>query len=554
MKVTGFVHKYGDNIDTDVIIPARHLNTSDHKTLASHCMEDIDASFVSNVKAGDIMVGGLNFGCGSSREHAPIAIKKSGISCVIASTFARIFYRNAINIGLSILECPEASKKIGAGDEVSVDFNTGIIANLTKQETYQAVPFPEFIKDIIHRGGLLSADSDNSTSTKSFSSNELSLTPSPTPAHTPACILKDKTNPVDIKRKKITIISGDGIGPEVIAEAVKILNKISSKYNHNFEYQTALAGGIAIDQTGQCLPDETIALCKASDAVLLGAVGGFKWDSLPVDQRPEKALLRLRKELGLFANLRPAILFDELSGSCPLKSETVEGGIDIMVVRELMGGIYFGEKGIKNVGQQRGAYDMEFYTEEEIKRIAKVAFNAAMERNKKVTSIDKANVLESSRLWRKVVSEVAENYPDVTLDNLYIDNAAMQLIKNPKQFDVIVTNNIFGDILSDEASMITGSIGMLPSASLSYGNFGMYEPIHGSAPDIAGQDKANPIATILSVAMMLKYTFNLVKEADEIEAAVKAVLAEGYRTGDIMSEGCKFVGTKEMGDLISSQL
>ncbi|MCQ4636580.1 3-isopropylmalate dehydrogenase [Anaerovorax odorimutans] len=353
---------------------------------------------------------------------------------------------------------------------------------------------------------------------------------------------------------KIAVVPGDGIGPEVIDQALRVLDRIGEKYNHNFEYTKVLAGGAAIDATGGCLPQETIDICKASDAVLLGAVGGWKWDTLPGDERPERALLGLRKELGLFANLRPAILFDELSEACPLKPEITAGGLDIVVVRELTGGIYFGEKGFKDTDLGPAAYDVEQYAEEEVRRIAIVAFDMAMKRNKKVTSVDKANVLESSRLWRRVVAEVAKDYPEVELNNLYVDNTAMQMILNPKQFDVIVTSNIFGDILSDEASQITGSIGMLPSASLAQGNFGMYEPVHGSAPDIAGQNKANPMATILSAAMMLRYTFGLSNEADAIEAAVKKVLADGYRTPDLMANGGKEMGTKEAGDLILAAL
>lgn len=353
---------------------------------------------------------------------------------------------------------------------------------------------------------------------------------------------------------KIALVPGDGIGPDVVAEAVKVLDKIGEKYGHKFEYKTVLAGGAAIDAVDTCLPRETVEVCKDSDAVLLGAVGGWKWDTLPGNQRPEQALLGLRKELGLFANIRPALLFEELADACPLKSEIIEGGLDIVVVRELTGGIYFGEKGFKDTELGKAAYDVEQYAEEEVRRIAVVAFDMAIKRNKKLTSVDKANVLESSRLWRNVVKEVAKDYPEVELSHMYIDNAAMQMVRNPKQFDVIVTSNIFGDILSDEASMITGSIGMLPSASLAKGNFGMYEPVHGSAPDIAGQDKANPMATILSVAMMLRYTFGLSKEADEVEAAVKSVLAQGYRTPDIMSPDMKLIGTKEAGELIRKAL
>lgn len=353
---------------------------------------------------------------------------------------------------------------------------------------------------------------------------------------------------------KLALVPGDGIGPDVINQTIRVLDKVGQVYNHNFEYTSLLAGGAAIDETGSCLPQATIDKCKESDAVLLGAVGGWKWDTLPGDERPERALLGLRKELGLFANIRPAILFDELSDACPLKPEIVEGGLDIVVIRELTGGIYFGEKGFKETDMGLAAYDVEQYSEEEVKRIAIVAFDMAMKRNKRLCSVDKANVLESSRLWRRVVAEVSKDYPEVKLENMYIDNAAMQLVRNPKQFDVIVTSNIFGDILSDEASMITGSIGMLPSASLAKGNFGMYEPIHGSAPDIAGTDKANPMAAILSASMMLRYTFGLSKEADSIERAVKSVLSKGYRTSDIMGAGMHEIGTREAGNLIIKEI
>lgn len=352
----------------------------------------------------------------------------------------------------------------------------------------------------------------------------------------------------------IAVIPGDGIGPEVINEAIKVLDAVGGKYGHEFNYTQVLAGGAAIDAAGECLPQETIDIAKKSDAVLLGAVGGPKWDSLPGDKRPERALLGIRKELGLFANLRPAIMFDELKDACPIRPEKVEGGLDLLVVRELTGGIYFGERGYKDTNMGKAAYDIEQYSEGEVKRIAAVAFDMAMKRNKKVTSVDKANVLESSRLWRKTVAEVAKNYPEVELENFYVDNTAMQLVYNPKQFDVIVTSNIFGDILSDEASMITGSLGMLPSASLAEGNFGMYEPVHGSAPDIAGTGKANPMATILSAAMMLKYTFGLSDEADAIESAVKKTLAAGYRTPDIMSEGKTPATTEQIGSLIAQNI
>ncbi|MDR0886947.1 MAG: 3-isopropylmalate dehydrogenase [Clostridiales Family XIII bacterium] len=352
----------------------------------------------------------------------------------------------------------------------------------------------------------------------------------------------------------ITLIPGDGIGPEVVAGAVKVLDKVAAKFGHEFSLTEKLAGGIAIDATGVPLPQDTIDAAKAADAVLLGAVGGPKWDDQPGSNRPEMAILGLRKELGLYANLRPAILFDELKDACPLKPEIIVGGLDILVVRELTGGIYFGEKGTKTVDGEEVAYDVEQYSVSEIERIARVAFEMAQKRSKKVTSVDKANVLESSRLWRRTVERIAKDYPDVTLDHLYIDNAAMQLVRAPKQFDVILTSNIFGDILSDEASQITGSIGMLPSSSLSDGGFGLYEPIHGSAPDIAGTDKANPIATIMSLSMLLRYSLSLAAEADAIDQAVETFLKDGYRTVDIAEDGKKVVGTKEAGDIIANYL
>jgi len=349
---------------------------------------------------------------------------------------------------------------------------------------------------------------------------------------------------------KIATIPGDGIGPDIIAETIKVLDKISHIYGHTFVYKEVLAGGIAIDKTGHPLPQETIDVCKASDAVLLGAVGGWQWDTLPGHLRPERALLGLRGALGLYANLRPAVLHKALKDACPLRPDIAAGGIDIMVVRELTGGMYFGDRGRKDTDLGPAAWDTELYATEEVRRIAVTAFDLARKRKSRVTNVDKANVLESSRLWREVVLEVAKDYPDVKLDHLYIDNATMQIIRDPGYFDVMVTTNMFGDILSDEASQITGSIGMLPSASLNNSGMGMYEPIHGSAPDIAGQDKANPIAAILSAAMMLKYSFGLSQEASVIDDAVTEVLDSGARTGDIMSDKMDLVGTKEMGRLI----
>ncbi len=353
---------------------------------------------------------------------------------------------------------------------------------------------------------------------------------------------------------KITVLPGDGIGPDIIAEALKVLDLIGEKYGHSFLYTEADLGGIALDRHGEPLPQVTVDTCKGSDAVLLGAVGGPKWDTLPGNKRPEAGLLGIRAALGLYANLRPAVIYGALKDASPLKTEIISNGIDIMVIRELTGGIYFGKRGRLDSEGGEAAFDTEMYNVSEIKRIAKVGFETAMKRGKKLMSVDKANVLESSRLWRQVVEEVAKEYPEVALSHMYVDNAAMQLVRNPAQFDVILTSNIFGDILSDEASMITGSIGMLPSASVGSSKLGLYEPIHGSAPDIAGQDKANPIATILSVAMMLRYSLDLTDEADAIEKAVQDVLNSGYRTADIASPGTKVVGTKEMGKILREHM
>lgn len=358
--------------------------------------------------------------------------------------------------------------------------------------------------------------------------------------------------------KKIAVIKGDGIGPEIVTEAMKVLDKVAEKYGHKFDYTQLLMGGCSIDVNGVPLTDETIAECKASDAVLMGSIGGntttSPWYRLPADLRPEAGLLKIRKELGLFANLRPCLLYPQLSGACPLKEEISAKGFDMLIMRELTGGLYFGARKTEEVDGVMTAVDTLSYNEKEIRRIAVKAFEVAMKRRKKVTSVDKANVLDSSRLWRKIVTEVAADYPEVELEHMLVDNSAMQLVRDPAQFDVMVTENMFGDILSDEASMITGSIGMLPSASMNETKFGLYEPSGGSAPDIAGQDKANPIATILSAAMMLRYSFDMTEEADAVEAAVTKVLEEGYRTGDIMSEGCKPVSCSQMGTLIAERV
>lgn len=356
----------------------------------------------------------------------------------------------------------------------------------------------------------------------------------------------------------IACIKGDGIGPEIVTQAQKVLNRVAECYGHEIVYTDVLMGGASIDACGVPLTDEAIAAAKASDAVLMGSIGGntttSPWYKLAPELRPEAGLLKLRKSLNLFANLRPALLYPELSDACPLKKEISDAGFDMMIMRELTGGLYFGERHTTEENGIRKAVDTLTYDENEIRRIAIKGFDIAMKRRKKVTSVDKANVLDSSRLWRKVVAEVAKDYPEVALEHMLVDNCAMQLVKDPAQFDVILTENMFGDILSDEASMVTGSIGMLSSASLNDTKFGLYEPSHGSAPDIAGKDIANPIATVLSAAMMLRFTFDLDREADAMEKAVKEILKKGYRTSDIMSEGCTLVGCTKMGDLLAAEI
>ena len=357
---------------------------------------------------------------------------------------------------------------------------------------------------------------------------------------------------------RIVTIPGDGIGPEIVREARKVLDKTGQVFGHKFHYTEILMGGCSIDAWGVPLTEEAVADAKAADAVLMGSIGGdtttSPWYKLPPNLRPEAGLLAIRKGLNLFANIRPAYLYKELSGACPLKKEIIGDGFDMVIMRELTGGLYFGERHTEEADGVLQATDTLTYNENEIRRIAIKAFDIAMKRRKHVISVDKANVLDSSRLWRKVVEEVAKDYPEVKLEHMLVDNCAMQLVMNPGRFDVVLTENMFGDILSDEASMITGSIGMLSSASLNESRFGMYEPSHGSAPDIAGKDLANPIATILSAAMMLRYSFDLDREAEAIERAVQKVLTEGYRTPDIMSEGCTRVGTVRMGDLIAERI
>ena len=351
--------------------------------------------------------------------------------------------------------------------------------------------------------------------------------------------------------KTIAVIRGDGIGPEIVGETLGVLDAVAVKFGHTFTYKEALMGGCAF---GVPLPDSSLETCLNSDSVLLGAVGGPQWDAQPSANRPERGLLKLREAMGLYTNVRPARMFSDLSAACPLRSDIAAKGIDFVVVRELIGGMYFGRHTTAEVNGELKAEDICSYSEHEIRRVAHVAFQMARKRRKRVTSIDKANVLDTSRLWRKTVTAVAEEYPDVELLHMYVDNAAMQIVRDPSQFDVIVTENLFGDILSDEASQITGSIGMIPSSSMGEGTRGMYEPIHGSAPDIAGQDKANPIGTVLAAAMMLRYSFDMAAEADAVEAAVDAVLREGWRCGDIMQGGGKLAGCREMGRLIREHI
>ncbi len=355
-------------------------------------------------------------------------------------------------------------------------------------------------------------------------------------------------------RKRIAVLKGDGIGPEIVNEALKVLETVAETYGHHFAYQPLDIGGAAIDKTGVPLPQETIDGCLAADSTLLGAVGGPKWDGMPGEKRPEKGLLGIRSAMGLFANLRPARLFPQLADASPLRADIVARGIDFLVVRELIGGVYFGAHTTETVNGERVATDVMPYAEHEIERILRVGFETARKRRSRMTVVDKANVLDTSRLWRAVAARMAAEYPDVALHYMYVDNASMQIVKDPAQFDVIVTENMFGDILSDEASMITGSIGMIPSASLGAGTRGLYEPIHGSAPDIAGQDAANPIGTILSAAMMLKYSFGLAAESEAIEAAVNSVLEQGLRTADMMRAGCTPVGCRAMGDAICAAI
>lgn len=426
MAIEGKVWRYGDNIDTDVIIPARYLNTFDPKELASHCMVDIDETFAKEVQAGDIMVGGRNFGCGSSREHAPIAIKASGIPVIVAASFARIFYRNGINVGLPLLEIGDDVEKIHAGDRLRIDLSTGRIEDLTTGDTFQAPPLPGFIQDIARAGGLVNYVKEKKRNDKEDHGH-------PRRRHRPGNHRRGRS-----RTEKIDEVCSIGL-----------------------EFTWKDAGGTAYDKYGTPLPEDTVETAKASDAVLFGAVGGDQWDHFAPDLRPERAILGLRKALGLYVNLRPVKVMDVLAEYSPLKEELAKG-TDLLIVRELIGGIYFGDKCESEIhnGVER-AWDLENYSIPEVERITRFAMTAARKRRSKVTSVDKSNVLATSRLWRRTVTKLAEEYPDVAVDHLYVDNCAMQLAIHPTQFDVIVTSNLFGDILSDEAAVLSGSIGML---------------------------------------------------------------------------------------------
>ena len=545
MKIHGRIWKYGDNVDTDVIIPARYLNMSEPEELARHCMEDIDPSFAAAVQPGDVIVAGENFGCGSSREHAPLAIKGAGVSCVVARSFARIFYRNAINVGLPILECPAAVEDAEKGHQLEIDLQAGQVRNVTTGQVYQAEPYPAFMTAIINAGGLVPYTRQHIQAGRS-------------PAHQPTNLpISQSTNPPIYQSTnpptppyRIAVLLGDGIGAEVIAEAEKVLRAVGQRFRHQFVMEQGLVGGAAMDVTGQPLPEATLALCTSAHAVLFGAVGDPKYDDPQAKVRPEQALLGLRKALGLFANLRPVWVHPALTAASPLRPELVQG-TDLIVVRELTGGIYFGQPRVE--GDER-AVDTMVYTRAEVERIAHVAFRMARQRRRKVTSVDKANVLACSRLWRSVVERVARSYPDVQLEHLLVDAATMHLLKRPRDFDVVLTGNMFGDILSDETSVLAGSMGMLPSASLGEGCFGLYEPIHGSAPDIAGQGIANPLAAILSAAMLLRHSLAMETEAQAVEAAVNGVLDAGHRTPDIAAPGQPVVTTQQMGDLVIETL
>ncbi|WP_221038815.1 3-isopropylmalate dehydrogenase [Gelria sp. Kuro-4] len=534
-KLSGRVWKYGDDIDTDRIIPARYLNTFQPEELARHCLEDLDPAFAGRVKRGDILVAGKNFGCGSSREHAPLALKAAGLGAVVAASFARIFYRNAINIGLPIFACPEAAEECASGDELELDPAGGTIYNKTKNVTYKAAAFPPYIQGILDAGGL--------------------------PAYV-RLRLAEKRKEARPPLARIAVLKGDGIGPEVVEAALLVLRQAEALAGRAlFSFREYAVGGAALDREGTPLPPATLEGALASDAVLLGAVGGPRWDNEPPERRPEKGLLELRRALGVFANLRPVQVSPYLSACSPLRREVVGAGVDLLFVRELTGGAYFGakERGEIRPGELQ-ASDAMVYTASEIRRVARLAFQLARSRAReagrrpRLTSVDKANVLATSRLWREVVNEVADAFPEVEVEHLYVDACAMRLVAAPQEFDTIVTENLFGDILTDLGGALTGSLGLLPSASLGEGGPGLYEPVHGSAPTLAGQDKANPVGTILAAALMLRHSLNLPAEAAAIEAAVAATLSAGIHTPDLALGAGTGTGTQAFAWAVAERL
>ena len=577
MIITGTAHRLGRDVDTDVIIPARYLNTSDPNELAKHCLEDLDPTFVDRVSPGDIVVAEENFGCGSSREHAPVALKASGVGCVVAKSFARIFFRNAVNVGLPIVECPDAVDAIQNGHVVSVDTQAGTVTNVTLGEVYTTEPYADFLAQIIEAGGLVArtqqtmaagdrttADStDKQAANGTFEGSSSSDLEASLPVGSSQ---PDSSRP----RYNICLLPGDGIGPDVMREAVKVLRTVERLFDVEFVCEEHLIGGCAIEATKglgpnnvTALPTSTLDAARTSDAVLLAAVGGPAWDDAQNGYpRPEDGLLGIRKQLDLYLNLRPVRTFEPLIGSSPLKPQLLKG-VDVVIVRELTGGLYFGEHAREDViipgrvTPLSKAHDVMEYDEFEIERVVRRAFEIARERPRKLLhSIDKANVLTTSRLWREVVHRVALEYPDIECHDMLVDNCAMQLVRNPAQFDVIVTENTFGDILSDEASVLSASLGMLASGSFGDG-VALYEPCHGSAPDIAGKGIANPLAQIQCVEMMLRHSLSLPQAANLVGKAIESVLDQGYRTADIAGPDTPetmITTTRQMGDKVVEEM
>ncbi|KAG0190471.1 hypothetical protein DFQ28_002043 [Apophysomyces sp. BC1034] len=555
-----------ENVDTDAIIPKQFLKSIRRSGFGPNLFDEwrylergepgqdgsmrpLNPDFVLNqlrYQGASILLARRNFGCGSSREHAPWALQQYGFRAIIAPSFADIFFNNCFKNGLLpiVLRASDVDRLFNDTAafndfKLTIDLEQQVVRTVDGSQDFEfdVAPFRKYC--LLNGFDDIGLTLRHADLIRRFEAERLARQP----------WLNNRL------RMKIAVLPGDGIGPEIVAEAMKVLNALDER----FELEQAPVGGAGYEASGHPLADATLALAKQADAILFGAVGDWKYDKLERALRPEQAILGLRKHLRLFANFRPAICYPELTGASSLKPEIVSG-LDILIVRELNGDIYFGQpRGLRDapdgpfVGSREG-FDTMRYSEPEVRRIAHVAFQAAQKRAKKLTSVDKANVLETSQLWRDAMIDVARAYPDVELSHMYVDNAAMQLVKAPKAFDVVVTGNMFGDILSDEAAMLTGSIGMLPSASLDASNKGLYEPSHGSAPDIAGKGIANPLATILSAAMMLRYSLGRAEQADRIEDAVKRVLAQGYRTADIVTPGCKQVGTRDMGDAVIAAL